>query len=318
MAELVDVSAGVQAWAKRYERASEDAFAVQEEIAAGIVGATGGHLARAGSERASRVPPENLDAWGLVRRAYHFWNHDFTLEGVEDSLNLLRRAVQLDPRYATARAFLGLYLIQRFVQFISPRPAEDVAEALAAARAAVDLAPRDPGVLENAGLVHFNAGRAEEAVRTLRRAVEIAPFNFIAWGYLGMTYAWSGEDAQVVEGEKILDDLLKTAPDHPSAAYWLYFKSGACSREERYEDARAAAEMSLELQPKFFLARLELANALGALGETAVARAEIDRVVAQNPKVTPAAYAEMVALVSGTPERAGPHLAGLRLAGWSS
>ncbi len=131
MAELTDAQSGEQLWARTYERAVEDVFAVQEEIAGEIVNATGGELIRAGSERASRTPPESLDAWGLVRRAYHFWNHAFTVEGVEDALNLLRRAVEIDPHYAAARAFLGLYLIQRVVQFISPSPMADGAEALA-------------------------------------------------------------------------------------------------------------------------------------------------------------------------------------------
>ena len=90
MAELTDAESGEQLWARTYERAVEDVFAVQEEIAREIVSATGGQLIRAGSERASRTPPESLDAWGLVRRAYHFWNHAFTVEGVEDALNLLR------------------------------------------------------------------------------------------------------------------------------------------------------------------------------------------------------------------------------------
>ena len=152
-AELTEATAGIQLWAKVYQRGIEDVFEVQEEIAREIVNATGGQLIRAGSERASRTPPESLDAWGLVRRAYHFWNHAFTLDGVNDALNLLRRAVELDPTYAAARAFLGLYLIQRVVQFISPEPAKDAAEALESAERAIDLAPRDPEVLENAGLV---------------------------------------------------------------------------------------------------------------------------------------------------------------------
>jgi serine/threonine protein kinase/tetratricopeptide (TPR) repeat protein len=316
MAELTDAERGVQLWVKTYERALEDVFAVQEEIAREIVSSTGGQILRAGSEQASRVPPESLDAWGLVRRAYHFWNHNFTVEGVAAALDLLRRAVKLDPGYAAARAFLGLYLIQRFVNFISPNPAADVAEALAAAEAAVGLAPRDPEVLENAGLVRFNAGRYEEAVRALQRAVEIAPFNLVAWGYLGLAHVWSGEDAQAAEGEKILDHLLKTAPDHPSVPYWLYFKSAACARRSRHEEARDAASRSVELQPHYFLARLEYANALGALGQTARAMEEVNRVVAANPAIGSARYAEMVLLLSRTKERASHHLDGLRRAGW--
>ena len=141
--------------------------------------------------------------------------------------------MEIDPHYAAARAFLGLYLIQRVVQFISPSPMADVAEALESAERAIDLAPRDPEVLENAGLVYFNSGRYEDAVAALTRAVAIAPFNLVAWGYLGCAHSWTGDDTKVVEGLGILERLLKTAPDHPSVPYWLFFKAAACMRLDR-------------------------------------------------------------------------------------
>ncbi len=316
MAELTDAQSGEQLWARTYERAVEDVFAVQEEIAREIVNATGGELIRAGSERASRAAPESLDAWGLVRRAYHFWNHAFTVEGVEDALDLLRRAVAIDPQYAAARAFLGLYLIQRVVQFISPSPMADVAEALESAERAIDLAPRDPEVLENAGLVYFNSGRYEDAVAALTRAVAIAPFNLVAWGYLGCAHSWTGDDTKVVEGLGILERLLKTAPDHPSVPYWLFFKAAACMRLDRIQEGLDAARQSTALQPNFFLSRLGFANALGRAGQTATAMDEIDRVTTTNPAITPERYVAAVRLLSRADERAEKHLAGLRAAGW--
>src|SRR5215204_51421 len=317
-AELTEAAVGVQLWAKTYQRGIEDVFEVQEEIAREIVNATGGQLIRAGSERASRTPPESLDAWGLVRRAYHFWNHAFTLEGVNDALNLLRRAVQLDPTYAAARAFLGLYLIQRVVQFISPEPAKDVAEALASAERAIDLAPRDPEVLENAGLVYFNTGQYQNAVAALTRAVDIAPFNLVAWGYLACAHVWSDDDSKAHEGLRIFERLLRTAPDHPSVPYWLYFKSEGCIRMQRHEDAREAAETSVALQPNFFLSRIAFANALGGVGKLTEGRAEIERVLAINPSITPQAYEGAVRLLSHSAEHADRHLAGLRAIGWMS
>jgi serine/threonine protein kinase len=316
MAELTEAVPGLQLWAKTYQRAVEDVFDVQEEIAREIVSATGGQLIRAGSERASRTPPESLDAWGLVRRAYHFWNHAFTVEGVTDALNLLRRAVELDPKYAAARAFLGLYLIQRVVQFISPEPQKDVAEALEAAERAIDLAPRDPEVLENAGLVYFNSGHYQNAVSALTRAVEIAPFNLVAWGYLGLSHVWSGDDKRAVEGLRILERLLRTASDHPSVPYWLYFQSIGLARVHRFAEAAEAADKSLSLQPYFFLTRIAYANVLASTGKLDEAKAQIDRVLSTNPSITPQAYEGAVRLLSYSPVETETHLAGLRAIGW--
>jgi TolB-like protein/predicted Ser/Thr protein kinase len=315
-AELSDAEPGAILWSKTYERRLEDIFAVQEDIASHIVSATGGELIRADAEHASRAAPESLDAWGLVRRAYHFWNHAFTPDGVEDALNLLRRAVELDPQYAAAHAFLALYLVQRVVNFISPNPVSDVGESLAAASKAIDLAPRDPEVLANVGLVYFNSGQYENAVPVLTRAVQIAPFNLVAWGYLGLSHAWTGDDDAVEEGRKILARLLKTAPEHPSVPYWQYFLTAALTRQRAFADAAEAARQSTEQQPYFYIARIAYANAFGALGQTARARTEIDRVLATNPSITADSYVQSVYLLTRIDERAEPHLTGLRAAGW--
>jgi TolB-like protein/tetratricopeptide (TPR) repeat protein/predicted Ser/Thr protein kinase len=315
-AELSDARRSDILWSKTYERQIEDIFEVQEDIASQIVSAMGGELIRVGSERANRAAPESLDAWGLVRRAYHFWNHAFSPEGVEDSLNLLRRAVELDPEYAAARAFLAVYLVQRVVNFISPNPVADVGEALAAASKAIDLAPRDPEVLQNVGLVYFNSGQYENAVPALQRAVKIAPFNLVAWGYLGLAHSWTGDDEDVEEGRRILARLLHTAPDHPSVPYWQYFMSAALTRQRKFAEAAEAARQATEQQPYFYIARIAYANALGALGDTTRARVEIDRVLETNPSITPDSYVQSVYLLTRIDERAEPHLAGLRAARW--
>jgi predicted Zn-dependent protease len=171
-------------------------------------------------------------------------------------------------------------------------------------------------VLENVGLVYFNTGQYENAVATLKRAVQIAPFNLVAWGYLGLSHAWSGEEDEVEEGRKILDRLLHTAPDHPSVPYWLYFKTAALTRQGRFADAADAAHQSTERQPYFYIARIAYANALGALGQTDRARAEIDRVLATNPTITPEIYIQSVYLLARVDARAANHLAGLRAARW--
>ncbi len=315
-ATLTDAVPGTQIWTHKYDRDLEDIFAVQEEIAAEIVGATGGELLRIGAELASRSATDRLDAWGLVRKAYHFWNHAFKPEGVHESLDLLRRAVELDPGYAAAHSFLSLYVTQRVVNFISPHPEADIAEAFAAGAKALDLAPRDPEVLQNVGLIHFNLGRYGESVAILTRAVRVAPFNLVAWGYLACAYAWSGGRNEVEEGLRILDRLLKTAPDHPSLPYWLYFRTSALLSLERAEEAVQPGRHAVELQPHYYLARLEFANALGQAGRLDEARKEIAIALSINPTITPGGYIEGVTRVCYTPPRIEQHTAGLRTAGW--
>ena len=315
IAELSDAIEGSVIWSRTYDRGMEDVFAVQEDIARSVVGASGGQIIRARAEHASRSPTESLDAWGLVRKAYHFWNYAFRLEGVSEALDLLRRAVQLDPNYASAHAFLALYLIQRVMVFISPDRAGDRAESLAAAERAFELAPGDPEVLENVGVVWFCTGKSEKSVTALRRAVKIAPFNLVAWGYLAMDLGWGGDEKEVAEAQGILDRLIADTPDHPSLPYWYYFKAGACFRQENYELAAECAKKTMELQPRYIVSHIAYANAIGALGRLDEARQLWSQVLSVNPYINQEAYTENLLAIARTPERVEQHIRGLKLAG---
>jgi predicted Zn-dependent protease len=86
------------------------------------------------------------------------------------------------------------------------------------------------------------------------------------------------------------------------------------TRQGRLREAAECASRTVELQPHFFLAAVMLANALGSLGRLEEARAAWGRVQAIHPAFTAAAYAHDIHLQALTPERAEPHLAGLRAA----
>lgn len=314
--ELADALAGTVLWSRTYDRDVEDLFAVQEEIATAIVRATGGELIRAGSERADKASPDQLDAWGLVRKAYHFWNYGFHPAGIGDSLNLLRRAVQLDPNYANAHAFLGLYLIEKVALLMSENPEGDRAEAQAAVDRAFELAPNDTEVLENAGLVWCHCGLWERAVHGLRRAVEIAPFNLVAWGYLGFVLGCGGQTTRTAtEGDRILTKLIADTPEHPSVPYWYFFKAMACVRLSHFEEAVTCASRCVELHPQFYMARFILANALGHVGRYDEARAEMTATLAINPYVSEASAKRECEVIARDAELAELQLAGLRKAG---
>src|SRR5205807_878631 len=106
-----------------------------------------------------------------------------------------------------------------------------------AAEKACELAPSDPEVLECCSLVWLQNSMYERAAQCLKRAVQIAPFDLVAWGYLGLAYGTAGEEAEVREAYRILTKLIADAPDHPSLAYWLQFLTSACLRLDRYEEA---------------------------------------------------------------------------------
>ncbi|HXR97534.1 MAG TPA: protein kinase [Terriglobales bacterium] len=297
--ELADTHSRRALWTHNYDRRLTDIFAVQEDISKAVVAALGGEIIRATTEFAHRTPTDSLDAFGLVRKAYHLWNYEFSLAGVAQALELLRRATELDPQYAAARGYLGVYLITIINNCMSGDLDADRREALESAALACKLAPEDPSVLECAALVWLHTSQYEKAVHCLKRAVRVAPFDLVAWGYLAFAYACAGAERERAEARTILHRLIGDAPDHPSAAFWHEFLAIACLRlgSEYLEEAALHGQRAVEMQPGFVFNQIFAAEALARLGRVSEARALLATVPAYNPYMTMAS-AETVALAT--------------------
>src|SRR6185437_6857745 len=100
-AQMIDASTGAHVWAERYDRSSEDIFALQDEIALSAVGAIAPSVRKAEIERVKRKRPDSLDAYDLVLRAQPDVDSGMP-EQVTRALKLLERSIALEPAYALA------------------------------------------------------------------------------------------------------------------------------------------------------------------------------------------------------------------------
>jgi len=296
-AELIDATTESVSWTRNYDRLSSDIFDVQEDIARSIVKSLGGELIRSSTDFAFHTPTDNLDAWGLLRKAYHIWNYEFSVEGVRTAIAMCRRAVALDPDYSKALASLSLYLIQSVIHSISPTPEADTEESLKTANRAIELAPQDVEVLAPTSIVLLHTGYAERATSLLRRATRIAPYDLVSWGYLGLILGACGGPAEMKESSMILKRLLADAPDHPSLAYWHQFLAITSLRIEEFDIAVESARRAVELQPGFVHNHIFLSEALCRTGRTEEARQVLATVRSYNPGFT-ISFFEQFALVS--------------------
>ncbi len=315
IAELTEAASRSQLWSNTYDRDLADVFAVQEEIAAAIVVAFGGEFLRAEWQRVRAHATQNLGAWGLVQKARAL-NLPVNRDAIDEALQLARQAVDLDPAYAGAHACLASVLMQRVVSGFSEDADADRAGALEAVERAAELSPNDPAVQRTLGKIWSNCGQHARAVGALRRAVEIAPFDFHSWGRLGRTLCYGGNPEEIKEGQAVLDRILASAPNHPMVNYWLYFKANACLREGRAEDAARAARKSVEMQPGYAGAWVTLANALGQMGQFDEARDAMGQARKANPALTPEHLFEQIQIAGGgDAAHAEQALSGLKAAG---
>jgi TolB-like protein len=117
--QLLDAHAGSTLWAHRFDREIEDVFVVQDELSSTIVSTLAGRVEAARLAKARRVPRERLDAYDYVLRGKEH-HHRQTREDTEAAIDMFEHAIEADPGYAQAHAWLacGLGLAMQF------RPAE--------------------------------------------------------------------------------------------------------------------------------------------------------------------------------------------------
>jgi tetratricopeptide (TPR) repeat protein len=312
---LSDTSDESEVWSASYERSVDDLFAVQREVAEAVAAQTDSSFLVATSAETSNMEPKDLSAWGLTYKAINFWLSSYDRAGSDEATSTIAQAIELEPNYAFAHAISAFLFNQRVMNAFCDDPNAEQAVAMRQVEHALQLASRDPSVLEYAGLVLFNNGSQSRAVGVLRRLLNISPFNLIAWGYLGNAYAWGGTDEEALESVSILERLPKIAPNHPSMPFWNYFLATAYQRVGDLEQARDSARASVTTFPGFCLGWFSLGNVLGRMGDVAGAVTAEESAKTANPAFSFQYFYEYVRVRDEEWTDIEPQLVGLRLAG---
>jgi hypothetical protein len=136
--QLIDTSTGAHLWADRFEGGLEDIFDLQDQVTASVVGAIAPKLEQAEIERAKHKPTESLDAYDYFLRgmaAVHQW----TKENTAEALLHFRRAIELDPNFASPYGMAArCYVLRKGSGWVTDRDAE-IAETIRLARRAAEL-----------------------------------------------------------------------------------------------------------------------------------------------------------------------------------
>ena len=110
--QLVDAETGSHLWADRFDSVLEDVFDLQDRVTMAVAGAIEPSITQAEIRRANRKPTENLQAYDWLLRA--LGEHQlYSRDGFDRAIDMARRAIELDPRYAQAYAYLANWIMRR-------------------------------------------------------------------------------------------------------------------------------------------------------------------------------------------------------------
>ena len=303
--ELIDSERDAQLWGERYNRKLDDIFEVQENIATEISEKLRLRLTDVDKRKLTKRATQNREAYQLLLKAQFHWNK-WTREGAQKAIEYCRQAIELDPGFAAAYAWISLcYALLGFYGFLAP------VEAFPKAKAAASKAMEIDGTLADAyAAVAFSRlyydwdwpaaertiqqalelnpnfplahmlyvdfwlvmRRPEEAVREAKRAVELDPLSLNANGKLALALSCAGEHGRAIE------QLRKAIELDPRFVYAHLGLARAYAARCEFEASTEAAQRAVALSGGWLIANSFLVNTLAAAGKTYEARKLLEEI----------------------------------------
>jgi adenylate cyclase len=285
--QLVEAETGSHLWADKFDSVLEDVFDLQDRVTMAVAGVIEPSVTQAEIRRANRKPTDNLQAYDWLLRALGE-EQLYSRDSVDRAMQMARRAVDLDPRYAEAYAYLAECIMIRRTNGWMEDEAAEAAEGVRFAHLAVQLAPNNSIVLTVAAIaVGALDGDLANAIPWLDRAIALNPNSAPAYGRGALVRLFVGDYATAAEHADLAMRLspfdwysfvfsLARGQSHlfqrqlPEAVFWL----------------RKSAEQSPRNAPTF----LYLGSALAHAGRIEEARAAIRRLQELNPLRTVSWY----------------------------
>ncbi len=275
-AQLIDATTGGHLWAQRYHRDLKQLFDVQEEIVQTIVTTLAVKLTRLELERTFTKPTDNLEAYDYWLRGRENLARTTRSTNME-ARQMFRRAIELDPRYASAYVGLGWTYRKAVGHGWTEFPGQALQEAEELAQKALSL-EESAGAHRLIAYVHLIRGQYGLATQALERAIALNPNDWDSQAILGSILLYSGRRDEAIQS---FETALRFNPRMEvdrlvelGLAYYL---------EKRYDDAIKALEPGIGPNPNHPFLRIALAAAYAQAGRVEDAAAAAAKVRQLHP-----------------------------------
>jgi TolB-like protein/DNA-binding winged helix-turn-helix (wHTH) protein/Tfp pilus assembly protein PilF len=302
---LVDGATGAQVWVGQYEREVGQIFNILSEMSREVTRA----LAMTGTAQpVTETQTDNPQAYDeLLLGKQHFYRFENRAENLK-ARAYFERAVELDPKFAAARAMLAwTYAFAAMNGWSEDRPAA-LRQAEQIATRAIEIEPKLPVAYFVRGLSYREQHEYIKALVEAQKAIEYDPSYANAYVLLATLLYYAGRPE---EGLERIQQAMLINPHHP---YNYHFHLGqAYFVLHRYREAIDALNHGLSSYPASERMRVWLAAALAQSGNTGEAQWEGEQIMAANPDFTIERITQSFPFKN--PADMEHFVAGLRLAG---
>jgi tetratricopeptide (TPR) repeat protein len=230
--------------------------------------------------KAERRPRKNLGAWDLYQLGSAEF-YKFTCESNLRCQELLRRAIELDPTFASAHSRMAYAIVLSMVYFdVTPNQAR-MDEALAAAQRAIELDDQDANSYFTMGRVHLARCEYDRAIEALQYAQELNPCLAVTYCGLGDSLAYEG---RLDEAIKQFEVAIRLSPHDPFRWAFYSYRSLAHIFQREFEDAASWARRAIQTPNAQYWARAHLVVALGHLGGGRQAQSAVKDLIQMKPE----------------------------------
>lgn len=307
---LTDTATGLNRWAERYDRQTEDLFDVLDEISDVIVATIEPEVGYAERERVSRSQRTELRAWDLFHLGIaHFFR--FTAEDNLEAQRLLDEARRMDPSFGDAHAWWSYAVVLGMTYWNTDPDPVVLEDALRATHEALVIDDRN-------AVYHMLRGRVQLARRDYasalvenQRAIELNPTFAAAYCGLGDSLCYEGRYDEALDQ---FERSVRLGAHDPQRWAFLSYGALALVFAGRFEEAVRWAEQAEAIPNCQYWTTAHRVVALGHLGRDDEGRRAIVHLREICPHFS-VEYARDKLFYLKRPEQIERYLEGLRLAG---
>ena len=244
--QLVGVEDGYHLWSERYDRAMEDVFAIQDDVARQVARVLDVILHEGEDQAVGKVHTQVVGAYEAYLRGRQFFLQT-RRRSLEYAGEMFRKAIELDAGFALAHAAIADVTAMLYTYY--PASKADLPGAEAFALRALELDPDLAEAHSAHGAILFAMGKLPEAEAAFARAIELDPRHFEARYFHARACFQQG---RLEEAAALFRGAAAVREDYQAAFFAAQSLEGLGRHEEalaEYAWAEEVARRHMELNP---------------------------------------------------------------------